>query len=384
MRATRHNTKHPRHGLTLIELLVVVFIILTVSAAVVPVIAPTAAGRRQREAARVVSTFLSSARTRAIEIGRPAGVWLEGTAGDRGAVVTLSYCEVPPSYAGLMLNSTVKTRVNGVRSEIIAMTPVAPIGMIRKGDLVSLKYGAAIFQITQGLPDTSNFVLEDGFLAQPSATDPWVLESVLTTAPPTIPDGDYAFEILRQPRKSIASSVELPPGTVIDLYYSGDDRISLLPRSGGGPNSRFYSGDDNALRATSGSGIVGHNEPVILLFGTGGTPDSVFRLNATTISPAVFADLNWRGTAMTRPLYLMIGKLEKVDALGNSLLPPADPLSTNLVDVDNYWVSVNPLTGTVTTDQVAIVNPLVGGPTMFNLIQRSRAFAIEKLGIGGR
>jgi len=382
MKTTRHNLKRPRRGLTLIELLVVVFIILAVSAAVVPVLAPTAAGRRQREAARVVSTFISGARTRAIEIGRPAGIWLQGTTGDRGSVVTLSYCEVPPPYSGVTLNATVTTQVNAGVTEITSMTPSAPIGMIRLGDLIRLNFGAAIFQITQGPIDTNNgFVAEDRFLDDPSVM-PWTLEPVLTTAPATIPNGTYAFQIFRQPRKSAGASIELPPGTAIDLYYSGDDRSSLLPRSNS--SEKYYDGNETALNATSTSGIVGHNEPVIVLFGSNGTPDSVFRLSVSNNPPAAFSDLLWGGTAMTRPLYLLVGKAEKVDAQADLTLPPSDDLSSNLIDPANYWVSINPHTGAVSTDPVPVVDQITGGPTAFPLVQRSRAFAIEKLGIGGR
>ncbi len=394
MHTARHNAKRPRRGLTLIELLVVVFIILAVSAAIVPVIAPTAAGRRQREAARAVSTMLSSAKSRAIETGRLAGVWLQGIDGERGTVLTLSHCEVPPSFSGLTLNATVTIENRTfdhdgdmgtpdiTRSFVIGMTTPYPIGMIREGDLIKLGYGSSVFTIYEGTYDTMNFDEEERLLAAPTAADPWRLEQVLTTAPATIsgesPGVPYAFEIIRQPRKSAASSVELPPGTAIDLYFSGDDLRSLLPRSENVQN--YYSGDDVALGETSGSGIVGHNEPVIILFAANGTPDSVFRLSVVDNMMDEFGHLSWGGTAFTRPLYLLVGKVEKIDGTADALLNADDDLSSNLVDLDNYWVSINPGTGTITTDPVGAVD----GATVWERVQDSRAFAIEKLGIGGR
>lgn len=398
MFTTRHISKRPRHGLTLIELLVVVIIILAVSAAIVPVIAPTAAGRRQREAARTVSTMLSSAKSRAIETGRPAGVWLQGIAGkdgefgERGTVLTLSHCEVPPSFSGLTLNATVTIENRTfdhdgdmgtpdiTRSFVTGMTTPYPIGMIREGDLIKLGYSSSVYTIYEGTYDTTNFDEEERLLAEPTTMAPWWLEQVLTTAPRTISNGTYAFEIIRQPRKSAASSVELPPGTAIDLYFSGDDLRSLLPRSENVQN--YYSGDDVALSATStsGSGIVGHNEPVIILFSANGTPDSVFRLSVVDNMMDEFGHLSWGGTAFTRPLYLLVGKVEKIDGTADALLNADDDLSSNLVDLDNYWVSINPGTGTITTDPVGAVD----GATVWARVQQSRAFAIEKLGIGGR
>lgn len=389
MHTTRHNAKRPRRGLTLIELLVVVFIILAVSAAIVPVIAPTAAGRRQREAARAVSTMLSSAKSRAIETGRLAGVWLQGVDGERGTVLTLSHCEVPPSFSGLTLNATVTIENRTfdhdgdmgtpdiTRSFVTDMTAPFPTGMIREGDLIKLGYGSSVFSIFNGTYDT-NFVVEERLLAAPTPMAPWRLEQVLTTAPRTISDGTYAFEIIRQPRKSAASSIELPPGTAIDLYFSGDDLRSLLPRSENG--QYYYSGDDVALGETSGSGIVGHNEPVIILFAANGTPDSVFRLSVVDNTMDQFNHLSWGGTAFTRPLYLLVGKVEKIDGTADAMLDADDDLSSNLVDLDNYWVSINPGTGTISTDPVGTVD----GATVWERVQDSRAFAIEKLGIGGR
>lgn len=389
MRTTQHNAKRPRRGLTLIELLVVVFIILAVSAAIVPVIAPTAAGRRQREAARAVSTMLGSAKSRAIETGRPAGVWLQGFDGERGAVLTLSQCEVPPPYTGLTLNATVRIAINSVdhdddtmttnvnRSQVESFSTAAPIGIVHLGDLIKLGYGNAVFQITQGQLDTTNFIAEDQLLDDPS-TQAWTLEQVLTTAPATIPAGDYAFEIIRQPRKSAASSVELPPGTAIDLYFSGDDLRSLMPRSENG--QRYYSGTDAALVDESANMVMGHNEPVIILFGSNGTPDSVFRLSVEDNAMIDFEHMRWGGTAFTRPLYLLVGKVEKVEGTADALLDADDQLASNLVDLDNYWVSINPGAGTITTDPVGTVD----GATVWERVQKSRAFAIEKLGIGGR
>jgi len=419
MRTTRHNNaKRSRHGLTLIELLVVVFIILAVSAAVVPVLAPTAAGRRQREAARVVSTFISSARTRAIEIGRPAGIWLEGISDDRASVLSLSYCEVPPPYSGETVNAVMVYDIPSnlgvadnrlIVSDILSApggASLAPLGVVRPGDIVRLNNRGGTFLIEDnGSTDTN------GFMTDPNV-NPWSLAPIGMPVPnvnregdlimPSAPDG-VPFQIIRQPRKSAASSVELPQGTVIDLFYSGDDLAALLPRAEFSTGERYYSGNDDALAdATTVTG--GHTRPVIILFGSNGSITGMFRLSVVenppgsgpySYAPAAFGDLVWGPEAMTRPLYLLVGKSEKVGVEKNGLAdlpllpsPPAntldldDDLIPNLIDPENYWVSISPLNGTVSTDEVATVNIMPA--TFFELVQQSRSFAIEKLGIGGR
>ena len=44
---------------------------------------------------------------RAIETGRPAGIWLERMTGEPGAAITLFEAEVPPPYAGPVAEATV-------------------------------------------------------------------------------------------------------------------------------------------------------------------------------------------------------------------------------------------------------------------------------------
>ena len=94
----------PPSGVTLIELLIVITILLMVTAAAIPLMIPALQNRRGREAARLVSSFISAARSRAIETGRPVGVMLERYNGLPFAM-SLSYVEVPPTYAGDTVNS---------------------------------------------------------------------------------------------------------------------------------------------------------------------------------------------------------------------------------------------------------------------------------------
>ncbi len=103
-----------RGGFTLLELLVVILIMLSVTAITIPVVAPAMKGRQIREGARMLNTFLNAARNRAIESGRPAGVWLERMPGLREASINVHFAEIPPAYAGDFLDSSVESFiVNG-------------------------------------------------------------------------------------------------------------------------------------------------------------------------------------------------------------------------------------------------------------------------------
>src|SRR5271170_5392403 len=87
-------------GVTLLELLAVCTISLLISGAVLRAIAPALAGRQVREGARMVNVFINAARNRAIESGRPAGIWLDRLAKMNEACVSMAYAQVPLPYAG--------------------------------------------------------------------------------------------------------------------------------------------------------------------------------------------------------------------------------------------------------------------------------------------
>ncbi len=114
-----------RRATTLLELLVVILIILSITAITIPVVAPAVQARRTREAARMFTTFLNAARNRAIESGRPAGVWLERMPAYPEAVTNIFMAEVPPPYSGdfadsqvaaFLVNGNGQSRVNAAYS----------------------------------------------------------------------------------------------------------------------------------------------------------------------------------------------------------------------------------------------------------------------------
>ncbi len=406
--------------MTLIELLVVVVIVISLTAVAVPIIAPSGDARRQRESARAVSAFIASARARAIEIGRPAGIWLEGLPGDpvngrdardRETIVSMSACEVPPPYSGETFDTVVV-----YQHPMVPLPPnvpphllltsfvvrnsgalVPPKQLVRVGDLIVLNNRQLTFRIADGPVDSQ---LPE-FLGAPSVATPWTLEPIGTPVPLldssdriVIADGaaGVPFQIIRQPRKSAAGSVELPEGAVIDLFYSGESSAPLLPRSLGDTDNRNYAGSAEALHKTSSGGVEGHNEPVILLFSPNGTPDSIFHLVATNDPATDYGHLDWVANSLTEPLFLLVGKVENLPVTDDDPVEP-DPLDgnnlkptmLNAVDPDNYWVAINPQTGVTTVAEVSLTNYEPNGlPSVLQRLRDSRAFALQALGVGGR
>src|SRR5690606_15659964 len=98
-------------GITLLELLIVMVIMLMVTAAAIPIMAPAMKNRQMRESTRLISSYFGAARARAMQTGRPVGVMVERFNGQPFAF-TLSQVEVPPSYAGDTVGS--RMTINGI------------------------------------------------------------------------------------------------------------------------------------------------------------------------------------------------------------------------------------------------------------------------------
>ena len=72
----------PSVGLTLVELLVVVVILTTLVGAAIPLLSPNNDSRKIREGARLLNTYITAARTKAVSTGRPYGVALKKLSSD--------------------------------------------------------------------------------------------------------------------------------------------------------------------------------------------------------------------------------------------------------------------------------------------------------------
>lgn len=314
----------PSRGVTLLELLIVMAIMVMVTAAAIPIMLPAVQNRRMREASRLVSSYISGARSRAIETGRPVGVMVERLNGQPYAM-TLSYVEVPPPYAGDTTGATCTFTAAGAGSVTLALSSPIPAGLIRLNDTLRLNYKPSLYTITG--PDTSpaDGVVDSGSQLTATLISPATGIIPWTTLSPGVP-----YQIFRQPVRSSAAPMQLPEGTVIDLASSGYT-LNNTPYA-------FNSGSSTAP-------IVLFN-PVIT-FAPNGSVDYV------TNNASPFNLMRAPG-----PIFLMLGRRElmpDVSKSGNNenLYDPGVTLPALNLYLSNYWIAIGNTTGTVTVAENA-------------------------------
>lgn len=248
-----HRRLNHRSGLTLVELLVVIAIITIVSAATIPLFTPPLDDQKTREAARMFSTMLESARSRAVESGRPAGIWLQTVAGNPLAVSDMFTCEVPEPYSGGTTSSTAAINYTGLDSNNIPQIRVDFQGdsgiadLCRAGDLIRFSSSGEYFELSTAantFPTNYEASLPNIAFLNLRLTPPPTTPIMSRPAPGFIPLDTAAapryvtYQIIRQPMKSAGTPLTLPgnaPAALIDLASSGiglsDTRLST-----NGPN----------------------------------------------------------------------------------------------------------------------------------------------------
>ncbi len=373
-----------RRGVTLIELLVVISIMMLLAAFALPQLAPLSKQRKIREAARSVNVFLSRARSRAIESGRPCGVAfhrVDTTEPLSNAVSMLYQAEVPPPYAGntsgaaLMLQDVShieKTpgQTYVPRGTVILKAQVDPStlsnGIVRRGDLVQLNSQGPWYEIIFDTIDYEgkflllDFPLLNGFIdfnapnscltlrwnGGPGCVSPW---------PPTGTSAPVSFKILRQPVRTIAQPLTLPVETTVDLRCSGTDQNAAL----------FGYGQDD----------------VIIMFSPNG---SVGRYYYDNVDGNQVKDA-------TEPIYLLIGWRDLIENVSSFEDPSADideEEISNWQTLSNLWIAISPQTGLITTAELANIDieidKITGEESLGQAIMETRKYARRAQSKGGR
>ena len=95
-----------RRGITLLELLIVMLILLMITAAAIPIMAPAMRNRQMREATRLVSAYLGAAKARAVANRPPRWACRSSDSTATAFALQLSQVEVPPPYSGDFADST--------------------------------------------------------------------------------------------------------------------------------------------------------------------------------------------------------------------------------------------------------------------------------------
>jgi type II secretory pathway pseudopilin PulG len=357
-------------------LLVVISIMVIMMGLAATLMRPDLEGRRAREAARALNVYISSARNRAMETGRPCGLILHRFSAGVPAALSMDQCETPPTFAGLSTGAVVQVidaTFNGGayywpdHSTILKVrvryspSDFGP-NLVHPGDLVQLNGEGPYYTILQkdsnsglalssqytdyplcaagGSSDPTSFDFSGG--TEDSANSTWVGNHWLTLrldpsylqqtpwpkAGSSWPQTEQplTFSVLRQPAKGAEAPLQLPAGAVVDLVWSGCNAPGLPPSL-----SPALSGGATAGDAT-------------ILFGPTGSITSVSIANDPN-SPY----------QPTQPIYLLIGKREKIGA--NVMAGNTNPATmTNWQDLQNVWVSINQQSGFVSTRAITAVS----------------------------
>ena len=183
-----HAVGTPQRGLTLLELLVSIMIMGIMIAVAVPVIRPPVDARSVKEAARMVSTALASARTKSIETGRSWGVeFTPLSSGDFRQVGTLHF-----------VRSITQAGSNG---DVDGSGDFSASGLdMTEGGTLQLEMVGEKYEVSgENLNSGEKFPIP--------------------TRPPDRSDYKYRFE--HRPRKSSLMPIQLPSRAVVDLGHSG-------------------------------------------------------------------------------------------------------------------------------------------------------------------
>ncbi|MGL6227454.1 MAG: pilus assembly FimT family protein [Thermoguttaceae bacterium] len=312
-------------GLTLIELLVAATLMLILVLISIPAVKPMLDSNKQRQGADTLSTFLTQARLRAMETGRPCGVRFErytdlnqgGTVFPyNNACLVLRQVEVPPPYCGC--SSTPFVAVNPSSGALTIDTAEEPYWnqFVKDGDLIQFDNQGFYYKVNLDPTNIPPIYV--------SANDPEKPLKLFTAPVP--------FKVLRSPQPTLTAPVGFPTGIVVDLRWSGEEKADPFILGGG---TWALLGDEFV------AGASGNRDHVMVMFSPSGSIERVYSGSLGSSN-------------LTTPLFFLIGKWERSgrDYTGGTDYLPDDKLY-NFDDVTNYWVKVEPGGGKVSTFSVA-------------------------------
>ena len=321
----------------------------------IPLVQPVVKGRDRREGGRQMHVFFSSAQARAMELGRPVGVWFERDVADATKSSRLYLAEVPPPYSGESTASRARIEFgvdkegNPIQDEVglptgratfilddlgsitegVGSDLVAP-PYVNAGDLIQFDHKGPLYTIETIAPGIAlTFRLSDNQQYSPPR-----MESV-------------SYQIFRGPRKKSSAPLILPPNVSIELGLSGfgangvECGLSVLPA-----------------------------EPIILMFKPDGTIDRIYPHLGNVVSGLDITSNRGKAvlSRMRAPgsLYFFVGRSDQ-DAL------------SNLRDTNSLWISVGHRSGTVTIAP----NATITGADITTAVPEARKLALTSQGMGG-
>jgi prepilin-type N-terminal cleavage/methylation domain-containing protein len=320
-------------GFTLVELLVVVTIVLMLFGLAATVIQPLREGRDVREAARMVNAYLAQAQTRAIQRGRPVGIWIRRLPLQPNISLELAMAELPPPYGGDVLNA--KIGVVGAASAEYNRNTADP-RFFNVGNWIRFDYKGPLRIITSTNPELHS----------------------IEFAPPVRFTGQVPFQVYGFPRsdpedpnspliqaQSAVHPLTFPASVAIDVAHSGIGWSSWFSEVG--PNDP----------------ADGEIDPLIL-FGADGSVERVIAGLNNAPEPDHQRPLSAIHLLISRP-----GTLRSPDLAGGN----------------NFWVSINNTTGRITTSAFSPLTEqqIQSDLSKSDLLKLVRRFAMEGLSDSG-
>ncbi len=312
----------PRLGMTLVELLTVITILTILMAVAIPVMRPALKDRKLREASRQLNTYISVAKAKAAETGRPHGITIIQSPTVASTAYQVFVAETPIPFAGETLGETAKMYAGAAPAGYAGQAIITDSqSLVKTGDYIRFNFKGPKYYLTAsgGVQNTLNFA--------PASGEPWPRLNIVDTSDSS---GRMQFQVFRQPVLSGTPPLQLPTGTVIDLQYSGVG----------------YDGTEMAGAST-----------VTVMFTPSGGIDRILGFNWTI-----------PGT-----LHLLVGRVEQAGAL------ETDTTKLNIVDGTASWISIGHQTGTVTTAE-----NYFDGNAAAQTVRKARTIAQTKQTMGGR
>lgn len=327
-----------RRGVTLIELLVVVTILLLLSVLVLPSFGGAVNSRRNREAARNVSSFIARAQSRAINSTTPRGFTIQPLAADTAASIDMYFANAPEPYGGVDDDSRAVIAPSLLGKDLESQLPVQFLlsGRLDEATLGRLKDKAFCTDGDAiqfgGLGPYYRLVIS----GHQNGSGPPMIQMWSDTSqsprnlswPRTGGLPGVTYRISRQPRRASSGVLQLQKGAAVDVAWSclGTQPLGPVP---GQP----------AI-------ITDPTKPVTFLFGSTGKPLEIVHSGGER-------------TRVTEPLFLLIGSSQ---LSGNQYVPslsgdtgtdPEQRDGTNWQYSDSAWLCVDNQSGVVKSGPVA-------------------------------
>lgn len=213
------------------------------------------------------------------------------------------------------------------------------------------------------------------------------------------------YQILRSPQKLAAGAIQMPDGVVIDLNYSEINNMPLYPRVLNittNSSTYYYGAPGDAIGGLSnhanplgqspsiqnGLNPDGTNpdmQPVIITFNSVGIIDLVYSQHFN-VSLGQWIYEPYQPTGL---IHLLVGKSERVPCNPDttSVSSGVSPqYNNNYTDLDNFWVSVNPRSGTVNSAPNKLVNLAAtnGIVAVSSAIQTAHDYGERAVSMGGK